>query len=632
MKKIDKKIGIIGIVVVIVIAFIGYSLFNQNKKDNQNIVVKDHVISITNEKQKAYQLTTVKENQLVFKTDPHYEKGDILVSGITEQTPNGFIRKVVRVKKENNQYIVETTNGYLTDVFEEATISKRLYLTENKVEEKNESVAYNQQSSIQYLKSGNKDKIEKNFTYKTDEKINIEGKASFKPWIDLSIIIKHGDIQFNVIAHSNIEGSLSATYEGTIDEHYIKTIFEQDLPNFQFFVAGIPIVVTNKLNSNIENTSKINGSASASFTIDSKRAIGFKYNSKNTKIKKINTRKYNGDGLKWQTQSKIDGKSEFLIDLHIITKLYDCAGADLSIGIISKLNGLVQLDNGNELLGEMDLSINPKVIGNVVIDVPIIDEKLKTVELFNKELDPFWHKKWKSKKKLTGDKQTSVSNSQDDTSSEDVKLTQNFVSTYGKEEIIDTDTYHFDYPNNWTLKYHEKNTRKIKNTRRIDGNEYEVPITLNEIAMIKNDRGVNITFINGLDPDLLGHKAHELEKINIEKVADTQFVPEWPIGQGEDSDLSYLGRFVVGKVNITGAYYGYGEGSEEDYEEPYAIYTIMPVSSLQLEEMQVQPFIYGDFTFEYGTDIYFLANSPDGKFTKQEEKEVIKILSSFRHE
>lgn len=632
MKKIDKKIGIIGIVVVIVIAFIGYSLFNQNKKDNQNIVVKDHVISITNEKQKAYQLTIVKENQLVFKTNPHYEKGDILVSGITEQAPNGFIRKVICVKKENdqykenNQYIVETTNGYLTDVFEEATISKRLYLTEDKIEEKNESVAYNQQSSIQYLKSGNKDKIEKNFTYKTDEKLNIEGKVSFKPWIDLSIIIKHGDIQFNVIAHSNIEGSLSATYEGTIDEHYIKTIFEKDLPNFQFFVAGIPIVVTNKLNSNIENTSKINGSASASFTMDSKRALGFKYNSKNTKIKKINTKKYNGDGLKWQTQSKIDGKSEFLIDLHIITKLYDCTGADLSIGIISKLNGLVQLDNGNELLGEMDLSINPKVIGNVVIDVPIIDEKLKTVELFNKELDPFWHKKWKSKKKLTEDKQTSASNSQDDTRSEDVKLTQNFVSTYGKEERIDADIYHFDYPSNWTLKYHEKNTRKI------DGNEMEVPTTLNEAAIIENKRGVNITFINGLNPDLLGHRAHELQKINIEKVADTQFVPEWPMGQGEDSDLSYLGRFVVGKVNITGAYYGYGEGSEEDYEEPYAIYTIMPVSSLQLEEMQVQPFIYGDFTFEYGTDIYFLANSPDGKFTKQEEKEVIKILSSFRHE
>lgn len=625
MKKIDKKIGIIGIVVVIVIAFIGYSLFNQNKKDNQNIVVKDHVISITNEKQKTYQLTTVKENQLVFKTDPHYEKGDILVSGITEQAPNGFIRKVIRVKKENNQYIIETTNGYLTDVFEEAKISKRLYLTEDKVEEKNENVAYNQHHSIQYLKSGNKDKIEQNFTYKTDEKMNIEGKVSFKPWIDLSIIINHGDIQFNVIAHSNIEGSLSATYEGTIDEHYIKTIFEKDLPNFQFFVAGIPIVVTNKLNSNIENTSKINGTASASFTIDSKRALGFKYNSKNTKIKKINTRKYNGDGLKWQTQSKIDGKSEFLIDLHIITKLYDCTGADLSIGIISKLNGLVQLDNGNELLGEMDLSINPKVKGNVVIDIPIIDEKLKTVELFNKELDPFWHKKWKSKKKITEDKQTSASNSQDDTSSEGVKLTQNFVSTYGEEDGFGSDVYHIDYPNNWTLKYHDKNTCKI------DGGEMETLTPVNETFTLENKRGVKITFINGLQEGVLGYRQHEMWNIKIDKMADTQFVPEYPVEDGEPEDLSYLGRFVVGKVSITGAITD-GGYSEEKYDDSIVFYTIMPKDTLSKEDLRVQAGIHDEFIFGYGTYLYLLADSPDGNFTKQEEKEVVKILSSFRHE
>ena len=46
----------------------------------------------------------------------------------------------------------------------------------------------------------------------------------------------------------------------------------------------------------------------------------------------------------------------------------------------------------------------------------------------------------------------------------------------------------------------------------------------------------------------------------------------------------------------------------------------------------VYPFIFGDFIFEYGTNLYFSAVSPDGKFTSQEEREVVKILSSFRHE
>ena len=182
MKKINKKFVIVGIIVVLVIGF------------------KENVISLTDEKQKAYQLLNVFNNQLIFQDNPHYEKGDVLVSGITDLTPNGFIRKVVQVKKEKNQYVVETTNGLLADVFETANISKKLYLTEDGVvDNKNENVVYKQHPSIQYLKNEKKDKVESNFKYETDEKVELEGKVAFKPWIDLSIKITHGNIQFNII-------------------------------------------------------------------------------------------------------------------------------------------------------------------------------------------------------------------------------------------------------------------------------------------------------------------------------------------------------------------------------------------------------------------------------------------------
>ena len=617
---------IVGIIVVLVIGFIGYSFINNNEQDDQT-VIKENVISLTDEKQKAYQLLNVFNNQLIFQDNPHYEKGDVLVSGITDLTPNGFIRKVVQVKKEKNQYVVETTNGLLTDVFETANISKKLYLTEDGVvdDNKNENVVYKQHPSIQYLKNEKKDKVESNFKYETDEKVELEGKIAFKPWIDLSIKITHGNIQFNIIGHSKFEGSLSAIYNGSAEAEYEKELFNKNLPNFQFFVVNIPIVVTNNLSSNLESTANLEGDASLSFKVDSQRAVGYQYNSKNSKIKKINTKKYNGDGLKWQAKSKLDGHGEIYIDLHILSKLYDCTGADLSIGIISKLNGLVQLDNGNELLGEMDLSINPKVKGNVVIDIPIIDEKLKTVELFNKELDPFWHKKWKSKKKITEDKQTSASNSQDDTSSEGVKLTQNFVSTYGEEDGFGSDVYHIDYPNNWTLKYHDKNTCKI------DGGEMETLTPVNETFTLENKRGVKITFINGLQEGVLGYRQHEMWNIKIDKMADTQFVPEYPVEDGEPEDLSYLGRFVVGKVSITGAITD-GGYSEEKYDDSIVFYTIMPKDTLSKEDLRVQAGIHDEFVFGYGTYLYLLADSPDGNFTKQEEKEVVKILSSFRHE
>ena len=193
MKKINKKFVIVSIIVVLVIGFIGYSFINNNKQDDQT-VIKENVISLTDEKQKAYQLLNVFNNQLIFQDNPHYEKGDVLVSGITDLTPNGFIRKVVQVKKEKNQYVVETTNGLLADVFETANISKKLYLTEDGVvDNKNENVVYKQHPSIQYLKNEKKDKVESNFKYETDEKVELEGKVAFKPWIDVS------NIQFNII-------------------------------------------------------------------------------------------------------------------------------------------------------------------------------------------------------------------------------------------------------------------------------------------------------------------------------------------------------------------------------------------------------------------------------------------------
>lgn len=626
MKKINKKFVIVGIIVVLVIGFIGYSFINNNEQDDQT-VIKENVISLTDEKQKAYQLLNVFNNQLIFQDNPHYEKGDVLVSGITDLTPNGFIRKVVQVKKEKNQYVVETTNGLLTDVFETANISKKLYLTEDGVvdDNKNENVVYKQHPSIQYLKNEKKDKVESNFKYETDEKVELEGKIAFKPWIDLSIKITHGNIQFNIIGHSKFEGSLSAIHNGSAEAEYEKELFNKNLPNFQFFVVNIPIVVTNNLSSNLESTANLEGDASLSFKVDSQRAVGYQYNSKNSKIKKINTKKYNGDGLKWQAKSKLDGHGEIYIDLHILSKLYDCTGADLSIGIAGDADGLVKADNG-DYLGKLDLSVFPRVKGKVAVDLPIVDDKLKEQELFNKDLDPLWHKQWKSKKDLPKDEKSSTNTTKD----QDIKLTQHFESTYGKDdEEIYSDIYDFDYPSNWTLKYHG-----TKNNIIYDSSNGNISVSdyLFETATIENERGVTVTFINGLEPETLGHKAHEVENIKIEKVADSQFVPGTPKKDDGPGDLSYFGRFVVGKVSIIGAEYGYGEGSEEEFEEPSVFYTIMPTSSLGLNGQMVYAFVFGDFIFEYGTNLYFSAKSPDGKFTSQEEKEVVKILSSFRHE
>ena len=48
LKKINKKFVIVGIIVVLVIGFIGYSFINNNEQDDQT-VIKENVISLTDE-------------------------------------------------------------------------------------------------------------------------------------------------------------------------------------------------------------------------------------------------------------------------------------------------------------------------------------------------------------------------------------------------------------------------------------------------------------------------------------------------------------------------------------------------------------------------------------------------------
>lgn len=78
----------------------------------------------------------------MFGEKPEYKKGDVIVSGITENSLEGYIRRVLKVDKKNNLYIVKTEPAVLTDVFEKVHIYKKIELTEDG----SQSVSYKTES------------------------------------------------------------------------------------------------------------------------------------------------------------------------------------------------------------------------------------------------------------------------------------------------------------------------------------------------------------------------------------------------------------------------------------------------------------------------------------------------------
>ena len=111
MEKKRKRIIIVSIILAITI-IIGIVFIIASKNTN-DVKVYDNVYIITKEESQKNIPIEVTDDKLIFNKDQHYSKDDIIVSGITDTAPNGFMRKVVKTDIINNQYIVETTYACL---------------------------------------------------------------------------------------------------------------------------------------------------------------------------------------------------------------------------------------------------------------------------------------------------------------------------------------------------------------------------------------------------------------------------------------------------------------------------------------------------------------------------------------
>ena len=68
----------------------------------ENIIIKENVIVFSDEVLEDDRPYSVEDNRLLFKNKPQVSIGDVLVSGITKEAPNGYIRKVMNIAEKVN--------------------------------------------------------------------------------------------------------------------------------------------------------------------------------------------------------------------------------------------------------------------------------------------------------------------------------------------------------------------------------------------------------------------------------------------------------------------------------------------------------------------------------------------------
>ena len=469
MKKRNKRIFWAVVVLVLVsvstLSVLGYKKSHNNKDKDENNIVKDNVKIITEESDK--QPILVEDDKITFDSNPRYKKGDVIVSGITSSAPNGFIRNVTGVQKTKGKYIIQTEPAVLTDVFEKAHIYKRIELAESQNESesyhiKNMNAVTNElQSSNILCKTEDEDNgtdymFGKSFEEKEDP-VSLSGEAGTSAWVEVSIDIVHGDIKCGIAIRTKEGAKASLECSASYSKELEKQLLTKKLPDYQFIVAGIPIVVTNELEIYTEAEINLEGNIGVSYELTAETTQGFNYNSKTGKVEEINQITCESDGLQWNTIS-ISGDTSMGSSVHLITKLYDASGMDMSLKIAGKAEGEAKVTTNKELdgyAGSLDLSIVPEIKGEIVVDTPVFDKNLLKQPLFEAALKPLWEKHWESSVNWQDDLQWKE-NDKNEESQETTKV------SYSNEyfEVIVPESWEGE----WTVTEEDNTMNGIKST------------------------------------------------------------------------------------------------------------------------------------------------------------------------
>lgn len=633
-KKILRTIIVFVVVfVAMLIVILGYNKLQDHNKQKEDTIVKKNVKVITSETNKEKQPVSVTDDSIIFNLNPGYKEGDVIVSGITSTSKNGFIRKVIGIENKGDNYVIKTEPAVLTDVFEKAQIYKRIKLTE----EGNKSVSYsigkdgnngavqvqnamseidNSYRTIMLADKKETDDENNGTEYvfgqkfeKESDPFTISGEAGFDVWLDIKIEIKHGNITCGMAIKSKEGGKILLKCGKDWNKEKEWGLWEKSLPNYEFVVAGIPIVVTNKLELNAEAGAELEGNIGLSYELASETTTGFEFKSKTGKVKEIKEIDYDSDGLQWETIS-VSGEASAKIAIHYISKLYGCSGIDVSAGISGKAEGEANQTANTDLeggyAGSLDLSINPEIQGELIVDIPVFAEDMKKQPLFEAEMKPLWSKHWESSVKWKDALEWT----------ETGKQGSKYITRYSEVNNIACPVFQFDVPWGWKIESEEV------------GNGLD---EIDEKVVLTNEKGVTVTY--WACQHQLGGKSELMLKADISKAADSEFKPTIPDGVGVDessADEPYanLGTMIVAKIHVTGEMDMKIDTEYSDCDSVF--YAVVPEAYVGEREFIGQAGEVDEFSFSYPTPYAFIAESADGTFTAGEEKQIINILKSFK--
>ncbi|MDR2672423.1 MAG: hypothetical protein LBC35_03880 [Coriobacteriales bacterium] len=365
--------GSIGLVVVAL--FFAVLFFVPPLLNNNEAIINPNVV-VYNEETSPFKITASDKESVTVSSLDGISETTILSADITENTPDGLLRKVISTEPVDGGYKVTTVPAALTDAIEKCDVHYTITMnTDGTYEIANSSA--NETSPLfgiqkAYAADDNPDNLfsEKGSFY----------DISVGNIIEVDLTINSGDITMRMVNHF---------YAGC-DFDFATVSFEKsfgdylpNLPSFEFFVGPVPVVFTNSLDAVLSaevNVSSVTFNTGGA--ID--KAFGFEY----TSAEGLNS--VNEDSSYWSDfEPKVEADSfsaslDAALTVTLGTRLYGFAGPDLSVGVksdadatLTKLNTASGIDDAitipfldGQYSGRISEKVTVPISGTFVVEIP----------------------------------------------------------------------------------------------------------------------------------------------------------------------------------------------------------------------------------------------------------------------
>lgn len=315
--------------------------------------------------------------------------GDIIVGGVSDAAPDGFLRQVIAVQESGGQIAVATEFAALEDAIVEGSLSESVTLTPSGVAglpladgvslaplggprlaaaSRIEPFRLKLENVVLYDQDG--------ILATTNDQVIANGDVIFRPDVNLDISIHHNQLD-NFLVSVSMEREVNVTLVSRMESPSIgvvKDLMVFPIPHITFLIGVVPVVVKPTIPVSLSLDGQLESTSSMGMSETTTLLGGLKLQSGSV----TPIADFDRDFSVTPPQVQVKLTTQLTLAVALDLKFYGVAGPKVSIGIYLRVVGdLLQIPCIAVYLGlEVDVALEAEILGRVLagVEATVIDD------------------------------------------------------------------------------------------------------------------------------------------------------------------------------------------------------------------------------------------------------------------